>query len=45
MERIRMERFTYKHDDEWCINGVNDKISSDNRANYWGRSYQSSCRI
>lgn len=33
-----MERFTYKHDDEWCINGANDKISSDNQANYRGEA-------
>lgn len=33
-----MERFTYKHDDEWCINGVNGKVSSDNQANYWGEA-------
>lgn len=33
-----MERFTYKCDDEWCINGVNGKINSDNQANYWGEA-------
>lgn len=33
-----MERFTYKHNDEWCVNGVNGKISSDNQANYWGEA-------
>lgn len=33
-----MERFTYKHDGEWCINGVNGKVSSDNQANYWGEA-------
>lgn len=33
-----MERFTYKHDDEWCINGVNGKVNSDNQANYWGEA-------
>ena len=33
-----MKRFTYKHDDEWCINGVNGKVSSDNQANYRGEA-------
>lgn len=33
-----MDRLTYKHDDKWCINGINGKLISDKHANYWGEA-------
>lgn len=33
-----MDRLTYKHDDNWCINGLNGKLISDKYANYWGKA-------
>jgi hypothetical protein len=33
-----MERLTYKHDDKWCISGINGKLISDKHANYWGEA-------
>jgi len=38
-----MERFTYKHDGQWCINGARNgehrgALTSDVRANYWGEA-------
>lgn len=33
-----MDRLTYKHDDKWCISGINGKLISDKHANYWGES-------
>lgn len=33
-----MERLTYKHNDKWCISGINGKLISDKHANYWGEA-------
>ena len=33
-----MDRLTYKHDDKWCINGMNGKLISDKYGNYWGEA-------
>lgn len=33
-----MERLTYKHDDKWCVSGINGKLISDKHANYWGEA-------
>lgn len=33
-----MNRLTYKHDDKWCISGLNGKLISDKHANYWGEA-------
>lgn len=33
-----MDRLTYKHDDKWCISGLNGKLISDKHANYWGEA-------
>lgn len=33
-----MDRLTYKHDDKWCISGINGKLISDKHANYWGEA-------
>lgn len=33
-----MERLTYKHDDKWCISGINGKLISDKHTNYWGEA-------
>lgn len=33
-----MDRLTYRHDDKWCISGINGKLISDKHANYWGEA-------
>lgn len=33
-----MKRLTYKHDEKWCISGLNGKLVSDKMANYWGKA-------
>ena len=33
-----MDRLTYKHDDRWCISGLNGKLVGDKYANYWGEA-------
>lgn len=33
-----MDRLTYKHDDNWCISGLNGKLIGDKYANYWGEA-------
>ena len=33
-----MDRLTYKHDDNWCVSGLNGKLVSDKYANYWGEA-------
>lgn len=33
-----MDRFTYKHNDNWCVSGLNGKLISDKHANYWGEA-------
>lgn len=33
-----MERLTYKHDNHYCVSGINGKLVSDKHANYWGEA-------
>lgn len=33
-----MNRFTYKHGGDWCINGANGKLTSDIHANCYGEA-------
>lgn len=33
-----MDKLTYKHNDEWCVSGINGKLISDKHANYWGEA-------
>ena len=33
-----MDRFTYRHNDNWCVSGLNGKLISDKHANYWGEA-------
>jgi len=31
-----MKRYTFIHDGNWCINGVNAQVTGDRHGNYWG---------
>ena len=33
-----MKRLTYKHNDNYCINGSSGRLTSDKHANYWGEA-------